>query len=208
MLRYDRFEQTGSTDDLDRAIRMNERAIASTPDDYPNQEMHICMYLVDLGPRSKGDLRVWDRWTTLNERSCRTYEQAFKSVVTPSSVRLQAASSCSNILICHKRYSRAKPILQMAVHILLTDIPRRLSHSDQQFNISQSANISRAVSLHLRSEKSIYIIAIGTWSRYINEITAWNSFRHFRVINFSSTFCTITPGTSRSNWLSFRNIRF
>src|SRR5438876_551012 len=31
-----RFEQTGSVDDLDRAITTNEQAVASTPDDHPD----------------------------------------------------------------------------------------------------------------------------------------------------------------------------
>ena len=37
----DRFEQAGSTDDIDRAITMEEHAVASTPDDHPDRGIYF-----------------------------------------------------------------------------------------------------------------------------------------------------------------------
>ena len=100
------------------------------------------------------------------DRAIVTKEQAFKSDTAPPSIRLKAASSCSDLLISQKSYNRAKSILQAAVQLLPTVSPRQLKRSDQQFNISQFANItSRAVSLCLADAedpyKSLQLLELG-----------------------------------------------
>ena len=84
------------------------------------------------------------------DRAIMTKEQAVMTDTAPPSIRLKAASSCSDLLISQRRYKHAKPILEAAVRLLPTISPRALKRSDQQYNISQFANItSRAVSISL-----------------------------------------------------------
>jgi hypothetical protein len=54
---FDRFEQTGSMDDLDRGITMMEQANASTADDHPD----YAKYLNDLGFALQREDRIDDR---------------------------------------------------------------------------------------------------------------------------------------------------
>ena len=77
-----------------------------------------------------------------------------------------AASSCSDLLMSQGMYNLAKPLLQAAVQLLPAISPRLLRRSDQQFNISQFANItSRAVSLQLADAedpyKSLELLELG-----------------------------------------------
>jgi len=84
-------------------------------------------------------------------------KQAVETDTAPPSMRLEAASSCSDLLISQKRYNLAKSILRSAVRLLPTVSPRQLKRSDQQRNISQFANItSRAVSLSLADAEDRY----------------------------------------------------
>ena len=156
-----RFERTGSMEDLDRAIVTNEQAVESTPDGHPDR----AMYLNNLGNALQ---RRFERTGSMDDldRAIMTREQAFKSDTAPPSIRLKAASSCSDLLISQKNYNRAKSILQAAVQLLPTISPRQLKRSDQQFNISQFANItSRAVSLSLADAedpyKSLQLLELG-----------------------------------------------
>ena len=89
-----RFERTGSMDDLDRAITTNEQAVASTPDDHPNRGM----YLNNLGSALQ---RRFERTGSMDDldRAITTKEQAFEMNTAPPSIRLKAASSCSDLLI-------------------------------------------------------------------------------------------------------------
>ena len=139
-------------DDLDRAIVTSEQAVESTPDGHPAR----AMYLNNLGIALQ---RRFERTGSMEDldRAIVTSEQALKSDTAPPSIRLKAASSCSDLLISQRSYDRAKPILQAAVQLLPMVSPRQLKRSDQQFNISQFANItSRAVSLHLADADDLY----------------------------------------------------
>jgi hypothetical protein len=129
-----------------------ERAIESTPDGHPDLATH----LNNLGNALKSRFEHTGSIEDLN-RAITKKEQAFASDTAPPSIRLDAASSCSNLLINQRRYGRAKSILEAAVQLLPTVSPRQLKHGDQQFNISQFANItSRAVSLCLASADNLY----------------------------------------------------
>ena len=150
-LRY-RFEQTGSMEDLDRAIMTTEQAVKSTPDAYPA----LAMYLHNLGIAL---LSRFEQTSSIEdlERAIVTNEQAFKSDTAPPSIRLKAASFCSDLLVSQRSYNRAKPILKAVVELLLTVCPRHLKRGVQQFNISRFFNItSRAVSLHLEDAEDAY----------------------------------------------------
>ena len=139
-------------DDLDRAIVINEQAVESTPVDHPNRAIYLNNLGIALQSRFErtGSMDDLDRAITTNE-------QAVKSDIAPPSIRLKAASSCSDLLISQRNYSRAKSILEAAVQLLPTVSPRQLKRSDQQFNISQFANItSRAVSLSLADTDEPY----------------------------------------------------
>ena len=148
-------------EDLDRAIAMNEQAIKSTPDGHPVRATMLGNLGVALQSRFEGTGSIEDL-----ERIIATYEQAFKSDTAPPSVRLKTASFCSNLLISQKLYSRAKAILRAAVQLLPKISPRQLKRGDQQFNISQFANItSCAVSLCLADAedpyKSLQLLELG-----------------------------------------------
>jgi tetratricopeptide (TPR) repeat protein len=149
---HSRFERTESKEDLNRAIVINEQAVELTPDGHPDLAGRLDSMGNALQSRfertgSKDDL----------DRAIATKEQAFASDTAPPSIRLKAASSCSNLLINQRNYNRAKSILEAAIQLLPTVSPRQLKHSDQQFNISQFANItSRAVSLRLANADDLY----------------------------------------------------
>jgi tetratricopeptide (TPR) repeat protein len=137
-----RFERTGSMDDLDRAIVTNEQAVESTPDDHPER----AIYLNNLGNALRSRFDQTGSTDDL-DRAIVTIEQAVESESASPSIRLNAASSCTDLLISQRH---AKPILAAAVRLLPMISPRSLKQSDQQYNISQFFNItSRAVSLSL-----------------------------------------------------------
>ena len=156
-----RFKQMGSMDALDRAIMTHKQAIESTPDDHPDR----ALYLNNLG------IALHSRFEQTGSTDDLDYaiaanEEAFISDTAPPSIRLKAASRCSDLLISQRRYNRAIPILEAAVKILPKVSPRTLQRSDQQFNMSQFINItSRAVSLHLADAddlfKSIQLLELG-----------------------------------------------
>ena len=157
-----RFERTGSMDDLDRAIATKEQAVESTPVDHPDR---AAMSSTIWETHCRGDSRGTGSMDDL-DRAILTKEQAVKSDTASPSIRLKAAQSCSDLLISQGNHSRAKPILQAAVRLLPRISPRQLKRSDQQFNISQFANItSRAVSLSLantdESYKSLQLLELG-----------------------------------------------
>jgi len=80
----------------------------------------------------------------------KAWQQALKYDTASPSTLLRAASSCADLLISQRSYEGAKPILLAAVRLLPMLSPRILQRKDQQFGISQFANItSRAVSLCL-----------------------------------------------------------
>ena len=58
---HDRFERTGTLDDLDRAIETGEQAVAATPEDHPNRPMYLSNLGVALAPGSSGPGRrtIW-----------------------------------------------------------------------------------------------------------------------------------------------------
>src|SRR5438046_267929 len=99
-----RFKRTGSIEDLDRAIVTREQAVESTPDDHPDHAGMLSNLGIALQSRFKrtGSLEDLDR-------AIETKEQALKSDIAPPSIRLEAASSCSDLLISRRSYSRAKP---------------------------------------------------------------------------------------------------
>lgn len=147
-----RYERTGSMDDLDRAIMTNEQAVESTPEGHPAHAMYLNNLATALQRRFERTGSIEDL-----DRAITTTEQAFKSDTAPPSVRLKAASSCSDMLISQKSYNRAKAILQTAVQLLTTIGTRLLRCTDQQLNISQFSSItSRAVSLHLAVGEDAY----------------------------------------------------
>ena len=147
-----RYERTGSVEDLDLAIRVNEQAVASIPDDHPDRAAQ----LYNLGRALQSRFERIGSTDDL-ERAITSIERAVWMETAPPSIRLKAASSCSDLLIAQKDYNRAKPILLAAVHLLPTISSRTLKRSDQQYNISQFANItSRAVALCLGDAEDPY----------------------------------------------------
>ena len=140
-----RFERTTSTDDLDRAITTNEQAVASDPDDHPNR----AMCLNNLGNALQRRFEMTGSIDDL-DRAFTTKQWAVLADTAPLSIRLQAASSYSDLLINQRCYKHAKPILEAAVRLLPIISSRTLKRSDQQYNISRFSNItSRAVSISL-----------------------------------------------------------
>ena len=147
-----RFDSTGSMDDLDHAIVTNEQAINSIPVHHPDRASMLNNLGVALHSR-------FERTGSMDDldRAIVTHEQAFNSITAPPSVRINAASSCSDLLISQKSHSRAKSILEAAVQLLPTVSPRHLKRGDQQFNISRFSNItSRAVSLQRADADDLY----------------------------------------------------
>ena len=157
----DRFERTGSIDDLERAIATIECAVGSTRDSPPNR----AIYLKNLGNAPRGRFVLTESIDDL-DRATRTMEEAFAANTAPPSIRLEAAQSCSELLIGQKAYNRASPILKRAVRLLPTISPRTLKAIDQQHNISRFSNItSRAVSLSLADGddpyRSLQLLELG-----------------------------------------------
>jgi tetratricopeptide (TPR) repeat protein len=158
---YSRFERIGSMDDLNRAITLYEQVVASTPEDHSDRAARLTNLGDALHSRFKrvGSMDDLDRAIT-------TYEQTVGSDTALPFIRLNAASSCSTLLIGQQRYDHTKRILETAVQLLPTVSPRQLKRRDQQFNISHFANItSRAVSLNLASAgepyKSFQMLELG-----------------------------------------------
>jgi tetratricopeptide (TPR) repeat protein len=150
-----RFARMGSMEDLNRAITISEQAIESAQNDHPDR----AGWLNNLGNALQKRFKRTGSMADLEQAIMRK-EQAVESDTAPPSVRLNAASSCSDLLISQKSqesYNRAKAILQAAVKLLPTVSPRQLRRSEQQFNISQFSNItSRAVSLLLEDAEDAY----------------------------------------------------
>ena len=139
-------------DDLNRAIMTKEQTVASTPDDHPNR----AMYLNNLGTTLHSRFERTGSMKDLDQAITRK-EQAVMTEAAPPSIRLKAASSCSDLLISSKDYKRSKPILEQAVRLLLMISPRVLKRSDAEHNISQFSNItSRAVSISLEDAEDPY----------------------------------------------------
>jgi tetratricopeptide (TPR) repeat protein len=156
-----RFVSIGSMDDLDRSIMTQKQAVESTPVNHPARAGRLSNFGISLQERFERTGSTDD----LNN-AIMAYEQAAKADTAPLSIRLKAAQSCSDMLISQRSYSRAKYILEDAVHLLPRVSPRQLTRSDQQFNISQFINItSRAVSLSLQSGdepyKSLQLLEFG-----------------------------------------------
>ena len=147
-----RFNLTGLIDDLNHAIMTREQAIESIPDDHPDRAMYLNNLATSLQSRFE-QTRLADDL----ERAIVTNEQALASDTAPPSMRLRAASDCSDLLVAQRSYNRAKTVLYSAVHLLPTISPRALKRTDQQHNISQFSNItSRAVSLYLEDAEDPY----------------------------------------------------
>jgi tetratricopeptide (TPR) repeat protein len=156
-----RFVQTQSIDTLDHAIETYSQAVACTPDNNPQRATR----LNNLGNALQSRFELASSLDDVN-LAIATYEQAVAIDIAPPSIRLEAARSCSDLLIRQRMYTRAKRILEVAVHLLPTVSPRELKRSDQQFNISRWANIpSRAVSLRLADAedpyKSLQLLELG-----------------------------------------------
>ena len=132
----------------------------STPTDHPDRAMYSTIWGTALQSRFERTGSIDDL-----DRAIMTKEQAAKSDTAPPSIRLKAAQSCSDLLISQKNYSRAKSILEDAVHLLPRISPRQLTRSDQQFNISQFINItSRAVSLSLAEAEMNHTSHCNCWN--------------------------------------------
>jgi hypothetical protein len=130
-------------DDLDQAITLKEQAVASTPPDHPDRVERFN----SLGSALQ---RRFERTGSMNDlvQAITSKEKAVVIDIATSSIRLKAARSCSELLISLRRYKSAKPILEAAVRLCPSINSRALMRSDQQFNISQFANItSRDVSI-------------------------------------------------------------
>lgn len=84
-----------------------------TPKDHPDRAMYLNNLGIALGVRFEliGSMDDFDR-------GIETKEEAFKTDTAPPSLRLEAATSCSNLLIGQRMYDRAKPMLEEAVHLL------------------------------------------------------------------------------------------
>src|SRR5213076_2663743 len=102
-----RFECTQSIEDLNGAILTIEQAVETTSDTHPD----CAMYLSNLG-RALQSRFTWTGSMDDLDHSIATREQAFKSDTAHPSIRLKAASSCSDLLISQRSYDRARPILQ------------------------------------------------------------------------------------------------
>ena len=147
-----RFKKLGSISDLNRAITKMEEAIQSMAAEHPDRA--ICLTNLGIALQNR-----FERTTSTEdlEHAILMWEEALNSRTAPPSSRLRAAVLCSNLLIDRKNYIRAKPILQAAVHLLPAISPRSLKRGDQQFNISQFANITaRAVSLSVEYTDDLY----------------------------------------------------
>jgi len=141
-----RFMRTGSMDDLDRAIVTMEQAVESAPVDHPDH----AAWLNNLGLALQRRFKRTGSTDDL-DRAIMTKEQAIESDIASPFIRLDAARSCADLLISQRCYTRAKSVLQAAVQLLPRVSPRQLKRSDQQYNISQFANLtSRAVSVSLQ----------------------------------------------------------
>lgn len=148
----ERSVMTESMEDLNRAITAMEQGIALTPESHPRRAGRLKSLGLALQSRFekiglKDDL----------DRAITATQQAVMIHTASPSTRIQAADSCSRLLIGHNRYKDAKDILKTAVRLLPTISLRALKRSDAQHNISQLANItSRAVSLCIADGEDPY----------------------------------------------------
>ena len=119
-------------------------ALSLLPNDHPDRAIHLDSLGEALQARfERNGMR--DDFA----RAIVVKEQAFALTSAPPSVRLKVARSLSRHLVGEDIH-RAKSVLQTAVRLLPQISPRALKRGDQQYNISQFADItSRAVSLSL-----------------------------------------------------------
>jgi hypothetical protein len=80
--------------DLDRAITMNEQAVTSTPEDYPNRSvmLHCLGSMLQRRFEKTGSMDDLNQAITKNE-------QAVAIHTAPPSIRIRAADSASKLLI-------------------------------------------------------------------------------------------------------------
>ena len=147
------FDQTGLMDKLDSAIVTSEQAVQSTPEDHPDRAIRLNSLGIGLQKRFGRTASTDDR-----DRAIVTWEQVLRSDTAPPSIRLGAATFCSNLLISQGSYQRARLVLQAALQLLPLLSPRILERNDQQYNISQFFHVpSRTVSLSLEDGEDPYI---------------------------------------------------
>jgi len=149
---HGRFERTGSIEALGCATEASELAAELVPVDHPN--CAVCLHHLGMALESRFEKTgsKEDR-----DRAIDTRERAAKAHISPPSWRLKAARSCADFLIRQGRFSRAKPILEAAVHLLPKLAPRYLKQTDGLFNIGEFVNLTgRAVSLALEDKDPPY----------------------------------------------------
>ena len=139
-----RYNKTGSMKDINLAIETMRSALSSEPEDHPERATHLdiignCFHTRFIRTGAIDDLHS----------AIEAKEQAFSLSVAPPIVRLKAAQLLSSLLLKEDR-SRAKELLKRCVQLLPSISSRMLKRSDQQYNISQVADLtSRTVSLCL-----------------------------------------------------------
>jgi hypothetical protein len=81
-------------DDLDLVNTTNEQAVESTPVNYPD----CAVWRNNLGNAPRSRFEITGSMNDL-DRAIVEKEQAFESDIAPPSIRLKAASSCSDLFI-------------------------------------------------------------------------------------------------------------
>jgi len=136
-------------DDLNHAIEVTQEAVKNTSTGIPECARRLKNLGTLLGLRFESTKSVEDcDWAIAVD------EKAFKTDTATPSVRIEAASFCSQLLIERGDFNGTKDMLREAVRLIPAVSPR---HFKRQFNISKVFNItSRIVSLCLQDGEDEY----------------------------------------------------
>jgi hypothetical protein len=145
-----RFRQTGSRNDLNRAIDLTRMAVDNTPRDQPNR----ATWLTNLGDWLR---ERYEQTNSVDDLAgaLSSYQGGWNCYTAPPSTRINLAQSAARILASKLDWEHAGLLLEEAVHLLPNVSPRSLRHTDKQHMLAKCAGLApMAAAMALQAGKT------------------------------------------------------
>ncbi|KAL6825569.1 CHAT domain-containing protein [Trichoderma sp. SZMC 28015] len=144
-----RFEQTGSIDDHNEATRIHNEAVDITPLDDPHRATRLISLATCLG------MRYQETGSTNLDRLISMLITSWRSEITPSNQRIQAAHVAAKSLMLQKDWEQSYQLLQEAISFLYAVSSRFSNRADTQALLTASFGLaSSAASAALNAGKA------------------------------------------------------
>jgi tetratricopeptide (TPR) repeat protein len=132
-----RYKRTGDMADLEEAIQVDRRAVASTPEDHSD----LASCLNNLGNELESRYQRTGDMADLEEAN-RVFGRSWTSYSSAPFTRIYAASRCLKLLFRLKQYSEAAEIAVSVTDLLPIVNARSLDRNDRQHIVSRFAGIA------------------------------------------------------------------